>query len=336
MRRPSETGARRLGIRARFESTVHTIGGCLFQTTVRSAGVGPAISSKARHLEAIERRRSARAWLGQAGVEGAGVGATSNLADEDPNSPRRDAADWRRSGARPGVLDAGARAAMDACRVHRHGDGRGPCRPGCAGEHKDCAGLHPDQSPRPGGPARVDSDAGSDAPALASRGRADGRDAGGYFRRGLAAQMTRLTQTTRARVRRRVFDHAVRLPLHRVYELKSGGAASILRQDAGQAADLLFSLLVQPLAGDRAACGHDDHPRRDGLEAARRGGAAGAGGVVHAEDVDRADPPPAPRGAGDADDDRLRTRPRPSAGCAWSGASRGSGPRPRGSSATTT
>jgi ATP-binding cassette subfamily B protein/subfamily B ATP-binding cassette protein MsbA len=59
-------------------------------------------------------------------------------------------------------------------------------------------------------------------------------------------QMTRMTQITRASVRRRVFNHTVRLPLHRVYELKSGGAASILREDAGQAADLLFSMMYNP------------------------------------------------------------------------------------------
>ncbi len=59
-------------------------------------------------------------------------------------------------------------------------------------------------------------------------------------------QMTRMTQMMRARVRRRVFNHTVRLPLHRVYELKSGGAASILREDAGQAADLLFSIMYNP------------------------------------------------------------------------------------------
>ncbi|MBY0311308.1 MAG: ABC transporter ATP-binding protein/permease [Phycisphaerales bacterium] len=59
-------------------------------------------------------------------------------------------------------------------------------------------------------------------------------------------QMTTLTHKTRAKVRRRVFAHAVRLPLTRVYDLKSGGAASILREDAGQAADLLFSMLYNP------------------------------------------------------------------------------------------
>jgi ATP-binding cassette subfamily B protein/subfamily B ATP-binding cassette protein MsbA len=58
--------------------------------------------------------------------------------------------------------------------------------------------------------------------------------------------MTRLTKILQATVRRRVFDHAVELPLHRVYQLKSGGVASILREDAGGAAELLFSLLYNP------------------------------------------------------------------------------------------
>lgn len=62
-------------------------------------------------------------------------------------------------------------------------------------------------------------------------------------------QMTRMTQLLRASMRRRVFNHAVRLPLHRVYQIKSGGAASILREDAGQSADLLFSLLYNPWRG---------------------------------------------------------------------------------------
>lgn len=58
--------------------------------------------------------------------------------------------------------------------------------------------------------------------------------------------MTRLTKRLQLSVRRRVFNHAMRLPLHRVYAIKSGGAASILREDAGQAAELLFSLLYNP------------------------------------------------------------------------------------------
>ena len=47
-------------------------------------------------------------------------------------------------------------------------------------------------------------------------------------------------------IRRRVFEHAVRLPLNRVYDLKSGGVASLLRDDAGGIADLVFSMLYNP------------------------------------------------------------------------------------------
>lgn len=60
-------------------------------------------------------------------------------------------------------------------------------------------------------------------------------------------RMTRLGRRLTAKVRRRVFEHAVRLPLHRVYALKSGGASSILRDDAGQSAALIFSLLYNPV-----------------------------------------------------------------------------------------
>jgi ATP-binding cassette subfamily B protein/subfamily B ATP-binding cassette protein MsbA len=59
-------------------------------------------------------------------------------------------------------------------------------------------------------------------------------------------QATRMTKRVQVSVRKKVFDHAVRLPLHRVYELKSGGVASILREDAGGVADLIFSLLYNP------------------------------------------------------------------------------------------
>ena len=47
-------------------------------------------------------------------------------------------------------------------------------------------------------------------------------------------------------VRRRVFEHAVRLPLHRVYQLKSGGASSLIREDAGGVGELIFSMLYNP------------------------------------------------------------------------------------------
>ena len=57
---------------------------------------------------------------------------------------------------------------------------------------------------------------------------------------------TRVTKLIQMSVRKRVFAHAVRLPLHRVQELKSGGAASILRQDAGSVGELIFGMLYNP------------------------------------------------------------------------------------------
>jgi ATP-binding cassette subfamily B protein/subfamily B ATP-binding cassette protein MsbA len=65
----------------------------------------------------------------------------------------------------------------------------------------------------------------------------------GLLGRRLATQTTKRVQ---AKVRRLVFEHAVRLPLYRVYEIKSGGAASLLREDAGGVGDLVFSMLVYP------------------------------------------------------------------------------------------
>jgi ATP-binding cassette subfamily B protein/subfamily B ATP-binding cassette protein MsbA len=47
-------------------------------------------------------------------------------------------------------------------------------------------------------------------------------------------------------VRKKVFAHAMRLPLNRVQELKSGGTASILRQDAGSVGDLVFGMIYNP------------------------------------------------------------------------------------------
>jgi len=57
---------------------------------------------------------------------------------------------------------------------------------------------------------------------------------------------TRITTLIRMAVRKRTFEHAIRLPLHRVQELKSGGAASIVRQDAEAVGDLLFGLIYNP------------------------------------------------------------------------------------------
>jgi ATP-binding cassette subfamily B protein/subfamily B ATP-binding cassette protein MsbA len=57
---------------------------------------------------------------------------------------------------------------------------------------------------------------------------------------------TRVTKRVQASVRKRLFEHAVRLPLHRVYQLKSGGVASILREDAGGIAELIFTMIYNP------------------------------------------------------------------------------------------
>jgi ATP-binding cassette subfamily B protein/subfamily B ATP-binding cassette protein MsbA len=57
---------------------------------------------------------------------------------------------------------------------------------------------------------------------------------------------TRATRRVAAAMRHRVFSHAVRLPLQRVYQLKSGGVASILREDAGGVSELIFSMLYNP------------------------------------------------------------------------------------------
>ncbi|MDP6721156.1 MAG: ABC transporter transmembrane domain-containing protein, partial [Pirellulaceae bacterium] len=57
---------------------------------------------------------------------------------------------------------------------------------------------------------------------------------------------TKIVNQVQVALRKRTFEHAVRLPLHRVYELKSGGAASLLREDAGGAAELIFSMIYNP------------------------------------------------------------------------------------------
>lgn len=57
---------------------------------------------------------------------------------------------------------------------------------------------------------------------------------------------TRISKRLQISVRRTVFDHAVHLPLHRVYDLKSGGASSLLRDDAGGVSNLVFGLLYNP------------------------------------------------------------------------------------------
>jgi ATP-binding cassette subfamily B protein len=57
---------------------------------------------------------------------------------------------------------------------------------------------------------------------------------------------TRTTKRVQVEVKRKAFAHAARLPLHRVYGLKSGGATSLLREDAGGVGELVFNLLYNP------------------------------------------------------------------------------------------
>ncbi|QGJ68722.1 ABC-type multidrug transport system, ATPase and permease component [Planctomycetales bacterium 10988] len=57
---------------------------------------------------------------------------------------------------------------------------------------------------------------------------------------------TQATKRVQVDIRRQVFAHAVRLPLHRVYQLKSGGVTSLLREDAGGISTLIFSMLYNP------------------------------------------------------------------------------------------
>ena len=59
-------------------------------------------------------------------------------------------------------------------------------------------------------------------------------------------QMTRVTKRLQVELRRRTFEHASKLPLHRIQSYKSGGMASLLREDAGLAGELLFSMIYNP------------------------------------------------------------------------------------------
>ncbi|MEM8496285.1 MAG: ABC transporter ATP-binding protein, partial [Planctomycetota bacterium] len=59
-------------------------------------------------------------------------------------------------------------------------------------------------------------------------------------------QATRIAKRVQVEARRKLFEHASRLPLHRVYELKSGGISSLLRDDAGAIGELVFGMIYNP------------------------------------------------------------------------------------------
>ena len=58
--------------------------------------------------------------------------------------------------------------------------------------------------------------------------------------------VTRTSKRVQERMRRRVFAHASRLPLHRIYQLRAGGAGTLLRDDAGGIGELVFTMLFNP------------------------------------------------------------------------------------------
>jgi len=57
---------------------------------------------------------------------------------------------------------------------------------------------------------------------------------------------TRVTKRLQLSLRKRLFEHAIRLPLARVQAMKSGGAASLLREDTASVGDLIFGLFYNP------------------------------------------------------------------------------------------
>ncbi len=63
------------------------------------------------------------------------------------------------------------------------------------------------------------------------------------FSRWLCTQAVNQVQMS---IRKRVFEHMLHMPLHKIQQLKSGGATSLIREDAGGIADLIFSMLYNP------------------------------------------------------------------------------------------
>jgi ATP-binding cassette, subfamily B, bacterial len=57
---------------------------------------------------------------------------------------------------------------------------------------------------------------------------------------------TKAVNLVQSDVRRRAFEHSLRLPLHRIQAMKSGGATSLIREDAGGVAELIFNMLYNP------------------------------------------------------------------------------------------
>ncbi len=59
-------------------------------------------------------------------------------------------------------------------------------------------------------------------------------------------QVNKISHMVTVRLQKKVFEHVMRLPFHRVGELKTGGASSMLREDAGGVGQLVFGMLYNP------------------------------------------------------------------------------------------
>lgn len=57
---------------------------------------------------------------------------------------------------------------------------------------------------------------------------------------------TKTVQQVSMSIRKRVFEHMLHMPLHKIQQLKSGGATSLIREDAGGVAELIFSMVYNP------------------------------------------------------------------------------------------
>ncbi|XZE21197.1 ABC transporter ATP-binding protein [Pirellulaceae bacterium SH449] len=57
---------------------------------------------------------------------------------------------------------------------------------------------------------------------------------------------TKTVQQVSMSIRKRVFEHMLHMPLHKIQQLKSGGATSLIREDAGGIAELIFSMVYNP------------------------------------------------------------------------------------------
>ncbi len=117
-------------------------------------------------------------------------------------------------------------------------------------------------------------------------------------------QATRTTKRVQVAVRRKVYEHAMRLPLHRVYQLKSGGASSLLREDAGGVGELIFSMLYNPWGAVVQFIGGLIVHGLGRLAAAARRTLPGAGRVLFRPDLEPPDSPAVPRRPEGAPGDR--------------------------------